>query len=78
VVTALGFATGTATLDSSVQRGGPFLRLYAWPLVGCTVSVATIFWRGPMLIVFGMIAGGAVAVVLREILRRYRSSDSGV
>lgn len=70
VVTAAGFAAGIAILDPSLRQARQFLRLYAWPLVGCAVGAIGVYWRGPMLIVFGIIAGGAAAIILREIRHR--------
>lgn len=69
VVTALGFTAGVVALKR--LRGAPdtgFLRILVWPLVGCVVGAGAVYWFGPMLIVFGMFAAGAVAVVLREVL----------
>jgi hypothetical protein len=39
-----------------------------WPLIGCSLGAAAVFWFGPMLIVFGMFVAGTASVVVREVL----------
>jgi len=69
VVTSLGFATGLWLNDRLFSRGSErVLRLWLWPLIGCSVGAAVVFWFGPMLIVFGMFVVGTVSVALREVL----------
>ncbi|NQT15123.1 MAG: hypothetical protein HQ582_20365, partial [Planctomycetes bacterium] len=65
----LGLATGLWLNDRLFSRGSErVLRLWLWPLIGCSVGAAVVFWFGPMLIVFGMFVVGTVSVALREVL----------
>ena len=41
--------------------------VWPWSVTGCVIGALTVFWYGPMLIVFTMLAGGTVAVALREV-----------
>ena len=75
VATAIGFAAGIVIHErvARVRRTG-FLRVLAWPLVGCIVGAIAVYWRGPMLIVFGMVMVGTISVVSRELVLRVRSN----
>jgi hypothetical protein len=67
VVTAAGFAAGIAVSEHLAKRSKTkFIRILVWPLVGCAVGAAAVYWFGPMLIVFGMFATGTASVILRE------------
>jgi hypothetical protein len=69
VVTAAGFAAGAAFTERLTGAGRTsFLRIFPWPLIGCAVGAAAVFWFGPMLIVFGMFAAGTGSVALRELV----------
>lgn len=69
VVTAAGFASGIAILERRDKTSrSQFLQIYVWPLTGCAIGAGAVYWLGPMLIVFGMLAVGAVSVALREIV----------
>jgi hypothetical protein len=73
VETALGFAVGVAILEPRTRKGiGSFLRIFVWPLVACTLGAVAVYWFGPMLIVFSMLAAGTASVFLREVLQRIR------
>jgi hypothetical protein len=73
VVTAAGFAAGTAIIEPLAgSRWAGFFHILAWPLVACVVGAATVYPFGAMLIVFGMFAAGTAAMVLRELLRASR------
>ena len=77
VVTAAGFALGVAAADRILRsRSGPLARIFLWPLAGCAVGAAAVYWYGPMLIVFGMFVAGTASVVLRQALlgRRRKST----
>ncbi len=65
LVTAAGFAAGIAVFE---RRGGfDALRTsWTWPLIGCVVGSVSVYWLGPMLIVFTMLAGGTLSVIIRE------------
>jgi len=80
VVTSLGFATGLWIAYRLLSRGRESVpRLWVWPLVGCSVGAAAVFWFGPMLIVFGMFVAGTLSVALREVvlLRSLEKSRAG-
>jgi hypothetical protein len=70
VVTGAGFATGITIFEhlTKTSRAG-FLRIFAWPLVGCGVGAFVVYWFGPMLIVFGMFVAGTASIVLREVIQ---------
>ena len=73
VVTAAGFAVGLAMSERPLtSRRVSFGRIYVWPLVGCAVGAAAVYWHGPMLIVFGMFLMGTASVVLRQALFAFR------
>jgi hypothetical protein len=68
VVTAVGFAAGIAL--SNVLLGHEkvtFYKVLVWPLIGCSIGAAAIFWYGPMLIVFAMLLMGTLSLSLREL-----------
>ena len=64
-VTALGFTAGLA-VGERVTRAQmpPFWRVLLWPMAGCAIGAGAVYPFGPMLIVFGMFAGGTASVVL--------------
>ena len=70
VVTAAGFATGTALVERvrNETRTGFFLS-WVWALSGCVVGAIVVYWYGPMLIVFTMLVGGTIAVAYRDFTR---------
>ena len=69
VVTAVGFAAGSALVERLAGTGRTaFVRLYVWPLAGCVLGALVVYWFGPMLIVFGMLALGAASVLTRELV----------
>ena len=68
VVTALGYATGLRLGEGLLtQRKTGFLRIFPWPLVGCSIGAIALSWIGPMWVGIGTFIGGAVSVVLREV-----------
>jgi hypothetical protein len=73
VETALGFAVGVAIVERRTRTGtGSFLRTFVWPLVACALGAVAVYWFGPMLIVFSMLAAGTASVLLREVLLKIR------
>ena len=69
VVTAAGFAAGIWIAERLIGASKTrFSRIFVWPLAGCALGAATVFWFGPMLIVFGMFAAGTASVVLKELI----------
>ena len=69
ILTGLGFALGIVVFDRLVKvQGGPFGSILLWPLIGCVLGAASVYWFGPMLIVFSMLTIGTLSVSLREII----------
>ena len=71
VITSFGFAIGLwlAYRLFSHERAR-FFRLWILTFVGCSLGALAVYWYGPMLIVFGMFAGGTAVVAWREFLRK--------
>ena len=70
VVTSLGFTTGLWIGERIIQSRKPrFLLVWIWPLLGCSLGAAAVYWFGPMLIVFGMFVAGTVSVTAWEFRR---------
>jgi len=71
VVTAMGFAAGIMMHARMAGVANTrFWKTFLWPLVGCSIGAVAVYWYGPMLIVFGMLAVGTASVVLREVSLR--------
>lgn len=69
VITAAGFTAGLAILDYLGKKSkAGFFKIYLWPLTGCAAGVVAVYWYGPMLTVFTMLAAGAASIALREVL----------
>jgi hypothetical protein len=70
VVTAAGFASGTMLVERlrGEEKTG-FVLSWVWALLGCAVGALAVYWYGPMLIVFTMLAGGTLAVAYRDITK---------
>ncbi len=67
IITALGFAIGIIIFDHfGTKLGTPFLELFIWPLLGCTIGAVIVYWFGPMLIVFSMLVMGTLSIAIRE------------
>ena len=67
--TAIGFAAGIALSERlTVARESKFVHILVWPLIGCAIGAAVVYWFGPMLIVFGMFVAGTTSIILREIV----------
>jgi len=69
VVTAAGFASGTAIFEllPGTRKSKP-RDIVLWPLAGCAIGAAVIFFFGPMLIVFAMFVLGTSAILTKEII----------
>jgi len=68
IITAIGFSSGIMVYDHfSRSTKLPFIRLVSWPLIGCIIGAVIVYWFGPMLIVFSMLALGAISVAVREV-----------
>jgi hypothetical protein len=80
-ITGLGFTIGSTIYNRIIgHRKDQFYRVLIWPLIGCVVGSAAVFWYGPMLIVFTMLILGTVSLVLRESLEyssNRRSEEPG-
>ena len=70
VVTAAGFASGIAIFEllPGTRKSKP-RDIVFWPLAGCAIGAAVVFFFGPMLIVFAMFALGAAGILTKEIIR---------
>ena len=67
--TAIGFAAGLALSEQLTgARDTKFVHILVWPLIGCAIGAAAVYWFGPMLIVFGMFVAGTTSTILREIV----------
>ena len=77
IITGLGFFAGAA-LFIRFRRlpHPPLLRLYLYPLIGCSIGAAVVFPFGPMLIVFGMCLLGSLSILLLELVdfRRFAAT----
>ena len=69
LITAAGFASGIAIFELSpgTRKSKP-RDIVLWPLAGCTIGAALVFFFGPMLIVFAMFALGTAGVLAKEIM----------
>jgi hypothetical protein len=79
VVTGLGYATGLWMGERRLTtRKADFLRIFVWPLAGCTIGAVALCWIGPMWIGIGTFVGGAASVALREglLLSRHHMGGS--
>ena len=76
IVTAAGFAAGVMISESCRRmETSPFMRLYLWTFIGCAIGAGSVYWYGPMLIVFGMLGAGTLSVLLREAVLRLREGN---
>lgn len=74
IITGLGFFVGAALFNRFRRLPHPpLLRLYLYPLIGCSIGAAVVFPFGPMLIVFGICLFGSLSMLLFEFFdfRRY-------
>ena len=68
IITAIGFASGIIVYNHFSRSARlPFIKLVSWPLVGCIIGASVVYWFGPMLIVFSMLALGTISVAAREL-----------
>jgi len=69
VVTAAGFAAGIAIFEllPGTRKSKP-RDIILWPLAGCAIGAAVVFFFGPMLIVFAMFALGAAGILTKETI----------
>ncbi|MHC4603163.1 MAG: hypothetical protein ACYS6W_07520 [Planctomycetota bacterium] len=79
VITGCGFAAGIAIFELLPGTRKSKLRdIVLWPLAGCAIGAAIVFFFGPMLIVFAMFALGAASIVTKEIVsikKQFRQSS---
>jgi lysylphosphatidylglycerol synthetase-like protein (DUF2156 family) len=69
VVTASGFACGIAIFELLPgTRKSKTRDIILWPLAGCVIGAAVVFYFGPMLIVFAMFALGTAGILIKEIV----------
>ena len=68
-VTGAGFTSGVAIFELLPGTRKNRLRdIVLWPLAGCAIGAAVVFFFGPMLIVFAMFALGAASILAKEIV----------
>jgi hypothetical protein len=68
LVTALGFTLAVLVTNRILkEKKTSFLSIYFWPFAGCFLGAILVYWYGPMLIVFSMLAAGTLSVFLREV-----------
>ncbi len=68
-VTGAGFAVGTALFELLPGTRKSKLRdIVLWPMAGCAIGAAVVFFFGPMLIVFAMFGLGTTSVLAKEIV----------
>ena len=68
IITAIGFALGIMVFNRFSRSASlPFTKIIVWPLVGCIIGALVVYWFGPMLIVFSMLAMGTISVAAREV-----------
>ena len=74
LITGLGFGFGIHLVNKLLKHDlVPFHRITRWPILGCILGALAVYWFGPMLIVFSMLAAGTVSVCFQEfILQRSR------
>jgi hypothetical protein len=76
VITAFGFALGVLIFERYNKTSATnFLNIYRWPLIGCAIGAISVYWYGPMLIVFTMLLAGELSILLREILNMLKESE---
>jgi hypothetical protein len=69
VVTGAGFTSGVAIFELLPGTRKSKLRdSVLWPLAGCAIGAAVVFFFGPMLIAFAMFALGAASILAKEIV----------
>jgi hypothetical protein len=67
VFTAFGFACGAVLANRITSgRGYPFRRVFLLAVFACAVGAVSVFWIGPMLIVFAMFFAGTASVAALE------------
>ena len=68
VLMALGYTTGLWIGERRLTtRKTDFLRIFVWPLIGCSLGAMAVIGFVPMLIGFGMFVGGTASIVFREV-----------
>jgi hypothetical protein len=67
-ITGLGFGLGVCLMNKILKKNPvPFHKVVSWPILGCIFGAAAVYWFGPMLIVFSMLAAGTVSVIIWEL-----------
>jgi hypothetical protein len=68
VMTAAGFVCGIMIFELLPGTKKSKSKDLLWPLGGCVIGAAVMFYFGPMLIVFSMFALGAASIFVKEII----------
>jgi uncharacterized membrane protein len=76
LITGLGFAIGVVLFNRIIKyEGESFHRILIWPLIGCFLGAISVYWFGPMLIVFSMLSFGTLSIVIREFFLRQLGTE---
>jgi len=74
LVTGLGFGLGVYLVNKVLKKDPtPFHQITLWPILGCILGAVALYWFGPMLIVFSMLAAGTASICLREYFLHWRT-----
>ena len=68
IVTGAGCAVGAWVGARLRHTALPISLVLPWAIAGCVVGALAVYWYGPMLVVFTLLAGGTIAVALRELV----------
>jgi hypothetical protein len=68
LATGFGSAAGAWAGACLRHTALPFKRVLPWTIAGCVVGALAVYWYGPMLIAFTMLACGTAAVAVREMV----------
>ena len=69
VLTTSGFSLGVWIRNKRTKQVHiPLTSSLLWTLIACSLGALTVYWYGPMLIVFSMLACGTLSVLVHEII----------
>jgi hypothetical protein len=75
IVTGIGFAAGYTLMKRKAGYAETRMRhVLPWPVAGCAIGAAAVYWFGQMLIVFAMLLVGAGSICLMEGVAEYGRS----
>jgi hypothetical protein len=74
-ITAGGFAWAAAVYDRLLRKRGRRLRTsLLWPMSATVLGALLVYWFGPMLTVFSMLAAGTLAIAWLEAAHTIRGA----